>query len=425
VLNKEIVIPSFSNDECNIRLLDSNLEKLASDNLEAEIEKFLSTYTKKPNHSIILINALGAGEYWGFNNRGDFFPEDQLKIESPLYGYKTFEVFGNLFRGHHNKNFFARDGEVVKALWIDDLKKVYLLVEVFPSGEDLIEKLEQRIPVSVSMGCRVLYEVCSYCMKKIEKFSERCEHLLYRMGETLPDGSQIYAVNYYPIFFDISEVRSGADKTAYVLKKVASDKVAQEFKEIPSNVVAPVQVEPSAIRKYIDEITARELPIPPQFENVISEFPPEESLGALSSLGIVLSPDEFKRYYKIFPGIEEDYPVELLKILHPLANLRSVYRPFISGRIRIIVKRIPSNVEESKDIEYLKYRVSLMRLLQKLFSRFFNLMPLFGASSVEIGPLSDNYIKTAYLPYKFGFDEPKPLDFEDENIIQYILDKIT
>ena len=55
-----------------------------------EVQQYLDQV--KPDHRKIsvLVNALGAGEFWGSNINGDHFPEAGLLHEGPDYGFKTF-----------------------------------------------------------------------------------------------------------------------------------------------------------------------------------------------------------------------------------------------------------------------------------------------------------------------------------------------
>ncbi len=74
-------------------------------------------------------------------------------------------------------------------------------------------------------NCKVSYDQCSICLKKNKTISSYCEELKNHMNEILADGRQVYADNIKPRFFDISFVPVGADRTARVLRKVASSNV--------------------------------------------------------------------------------------------------------------------------------------------------------------------------------------------------------
>ena len=76
-------------------------------------------------------------------------------------------------------------------------------------------------------NCRVPFDICSICDNRAKTTKEYCEHLRYNMKQMLPDGRKVKAINYKPLFFDISFVRKGADPTAFTLANVtAGEKIA-------------------------------------------------------------------------------------------------------------------------------------------------------------------------------------------------------
>lgn len=204
----------------------------------------------------VLVNAVSAGEYWGPNTNGDFFSEESLKFACDLslicprerdYGHKTFEKYAFPYRHHVNKDTGKSVGERVKlAIWNDDMKRVELIHFLRRDSEfdefgdiikvgapDLVKEIEDGSEVSVSMGCKVAYDICSKCANKAKNISLYCDHLKYAMSQVLPDGSQIYALNPFPRFFDLSYVLRGAEKTAKVLKNLSLN--AKEVMKTASN----------------------------------------------------------------------------------------------------------------------------------------------------------------------------------------------
>lgn len=392
---KTITIPFQDKEGIRISLISKkDLHKIASDDLSRELDEFLSNNPPRKNESYLLINALGAGEIWGPNSRGDYFPESQLKVESPEYGYKTFEIFGNFYEHHQNKVFLNRIGYVKKAIWVDDLKKVYLIVSTGkmygPTAEKIVIDIESGKPVATSMGCRVPYEVCSICLKKITSFPERCEHLKYRMNEILEDGTQIFAINYYPLFFDISVVYSPADQTSYVLAKVAADKTADMEKRFPA-LTLPLAADEDAYRKaaLIRLLRQRE-PLLKELEYMYNYFDPRELLSALTLAGIILSPFEFNRYFGKFPGFVEKISPELLNIIPQLAEKRSIYEPYVQKRITIIIQSSPHPSAEITP-EYIKYKLFLQRILPSILERFRELLSILDGEMISINPELLNY----------------------------------
>jgi hypothetical protein len=89
-------------------------------------------------------------------------------------------------------------------------------------GKNTLQKIHDGEYPATSMGCRVPYDVCSICENKARFRSEYCEHMRQMPGKIFPDGRKVFVYNHYPRFFDISFVFIGADRTSFVLEKIAS-----------------------------------------------------------------------------------------------------------------------------------------------------------------------------------------------------------
>ncbi len=211
------------------------------------IKQAADTLPQREDGIWVLLNALGAGEYWGSNSNGDYFPEESLKYACDLsydcpkvydYGFKTFEKYAFPYRHHVNKDPRKSVGERVKlAVWNDNMKRVELIHFLRRSSEfddfgdiikvgapDLVEQIENGEICSVSMGCKVPFDVCSVCGNQAKNIASYCDHLKYAMNQVLDNGIKVAAHNTRPRFFDISYVEKGAEKTAKVLKKLAACK---------------------------------------------------------------------------------------------------------------------------------------------------------------------------------------------------------
>lgn len=226
-----------------------------------KVQQYLEQLAPHPNKIYVLVNALGAGEFWGSNINGDYFPESSLIHKGMDWGYETF-YNAYPFKHHVNKDPSRSFGKVELACWHDDMKRVELVVSVDRElalkfgAQDVVDKLEQGMFPDVSMGCKVPYDLCSICLdwksyrraqstfepgkhKTVGQavlLSHRktpirgvsvtrddyCEHLGKMLNKILPDGRKVYAINDYPRFFDISFVFIGADKTAKVMAKLAT-----------------------------------------------------------------------------------------------------------------------------------------------------------------------------------------------------------
>ena len=88
MIDKEILFDFPDNPSPPMQLMDTQFfEKTAgySDDLQIAIDRL----EKKVDHIYVLINALSAGEYFGPNKNGDFFPEKEL-----VKHHKTYESLG-------------------------------------------------------------------------------------------------------------------------------------------------------------------------------------------------------------------------------------------------------------------------------------------------------------------------------------------
>jgi hypothetical protein len=222
------------------------------------------------------VNALSAGEYFGSNINGDFFPEaalihspndwrgipqvDKIRAKGWPYGYPTF-YNSHPYAHHRNKDSSKAFGEVEVAAWNPSMKRVELVVRIDEEkcarfgAQGIWDKIKSGGYPDVSMGCRVPYDTCSICLdwdaykKAIATFDPKrhktpgdaalevhrrrpirglsitrkdyCSHARDQMNKILPDGRKVWVFNDYPNFFDISFVFIGADRTGKTMLKIA------------------------------------------------------------------------------------------------------------------------------------------------------------------------------------------------------------
>jgi len=127
-----------------------------------EVQAYLEKLQPSPTKIYVLVNALGAGEYWGSNINGDWFPEASLIHEGPVYGYETFYQ-AYPYKHHVNKNPENSFGRVVLSCWNDAMKRVELVVEIDRDkaqrfgAQDVCDKLDKNMFPDVSMGCLPKY----------------------------------------------------------------------------------------------------------------------------------------------------------------------------------------------------------------------------------------------------------------------------
>lgn len=280
-----------------------------------EVQAYLEKLQPSPTKIYVLVNALGAGEYWGSNINGDMFPEESLIHKGPVYGYETFYQ-AHPFTHHANKDPSKSFGKVTLSCWNDDMKRVELVVEIDRNlatkfgAQGVVDKLDNSQFPDVSMGCKVPYDLCSKCLDwakyrkaqstfdpsrhrtvgvAVLEFHKKnpirglsvtrndyCVHLKTMLNKILEDGTKIYAINDYPRFFDISFVFIGADKTAKVMAKLAFAAMGPSSPIVPSWLVAERMgyVQPG-VEKRFEKVAGLDSSVPPKEENMDPERTPE------------------------------------------------------------------------------------------------------------------------------------------------------
>lgn len=240
-MDKLVQIPKYFADtfEPSVQIIDADYWT-SNVKTASEAFDFIKNVKPKPGHRFILVIAMGAGEWWGANKNGDFFPEQDL-----LKNYQHFEtkyneqgqVNGGALVFKHHKNKLAENhpwfGTVVKSFYNTKMHRVELLLDIHGSkGQDIIDRVNKGEDIAVSMGVRIPYDICCICRNKAKTREYYCDHLKYELGKFLPDGRKVYAINGdydYSVhpkplnFFDISIVFRPADMTGYMLKKVAEE----------------------------------------------------------------------------------------------------------------------------------------------------------------------------------------------------------
>lgn len=196
-------VTSFSIDRDNVEILDNELVKTASEILLPEGHEY------DPDFVYMKVRAVSAGEYWGCNKNADFFPEEELKKN-----YKTF-FDAHVFKNHENKEVEKAIGDVLDAVWNDEMKYVELFIRVDKRIAPTIARgFEKGFMTDVSMGCKIDYSICSICGNQAKTQSQYCDHIKYERHKVRDDGKKVFEININPRFHDISAVLNGADRTA-------------------------------------------------------------------------------------------------------------------------------------------------------------------------------------------------------------------
>ena len=310
----------------------TTMEKLAKEchTPDALLQK-MADIKPREDGRYVLLNAMGAGEYWSINRNGDYFAEWSLKGEDPPkdvvdtlskhaahvpnqgrkekgeYGYETFLKYAHVFRGHRNTDPVHKVGDVVAAAYNDKMKRVELITFIDKTAApDVVQRIDNGEPVAFSMGAKLSADRCSICNNCARTRAEYCEHLQTKLGQVLEGGRLVFAYNDFPRFFDISEVNRPADRSAWMLKKVAFvqelvatppeaiDKESTIVKNIPAETTQDPKQETSPellafVKKQVKKDMAR------RDRTKIAHldfFEPEAFIHTATALGIVLTPEE-------------------------------------------------------------------------------------------------------------------------------------
>lgn len=399
-MKKLLLFPGKTEKGIFTFLLDEehdHLVKTASE-YHPEISNYINSAIPILGKTQILLTALGAGEWWGPNVNGDYFPEKALSHFGKDYGYKTFEYNAKVYRHHINKDPTANYGDVILSVYNPTYHRVELIVGLDNKrAGDTVEKINNGDYPDWSMGVRVPYDICSNCGNRAPTRKQYCECLKYYMRRVHPStGKMVYAINTIPRFFDISEVLIGADKIAKTLKKVASaeripalssayiaeklaeNKSAELKKKIPAGSPPASEDRVSDLVRSIPEVKAKEPSLPRNVLDSLAARPLPKVMSTMSLMGILPKPKEFQRIVLISVGRKnladqldernmcfdpmiakdptpahssmldmkpENFDPEIMNILNPFLPERSYAAPHLTKRISIMIKRAAPDEE--------------------------------------------------------------------------------
>jgi hypothetical protein len=326
--------------------------KLAHVKTASEALDYIKNVKPMPGKTIILVLAMTAGEFYGFNRNGDGWSERPMRIGKTIIGpdevlpkhYQSFENSANVFRHHINKDPEKRIGQVVRAFYNWPMHRVELLLALDnQQAEDIVQEIESGKYPACSMGCKVKYDVCNICGNCAPSRKEYCDHAKYQLGETLSNGKPVGVWNPSPKFFDISMVRRPADRLGFMMKKVAEsvpelhsgselgEYVAEASKKVANlrklsliqkvlNGSIPAAKTDSGttheVKQFNDAVAAPAAASMPPIDDAtirqLISYRPAEVLSTLASMGILLTTPEFLKYFvwKFAPDI--DIPEEYL-----------------------------------------------------------------------------------------------------------------
>lgn len=312
-----------------------NLEKRAGD----EFAYKTASLPPPDGEEYVHVIALGSYEAYGPNRKGDAFPEDVCRRY-----HDTFRKYGRWYREHiHNDP--ARSYGVVKlSAYNEKMRRIDLIVALNATpkaceknggliADEELMRLYSGDTISVSMACRVSYDICSGCGDKARTLSEYCTErtcVKYggrktNLGKIFEDGHILCSINPDPTFFDISYVRVPADRTAHsigILKQsvnpllaVSDDYIVQlyktpdDFRKSAASFFSSIYRRPDVMdsfvrlkNKLLDKLSSMEKEIRPRDEfrfyfqekNVPIKFPnPKELLRKAAGHRCLIPPAVF------------------------------------------------------------------------------------------------------------------------------------
>ena len=193
----------------------------------------------KPDKDHFLLHVIGLGDYeiFGSNSNADAFS----KSANVKY-HNTFVKNGAYYHEHRHHD-YRKDsiGEIKMSVHNDTMSRVELAVwgrirprEGFDkTAEEQYQKLRDGKKLSVSMSCRVPEDRCNCCNHRAPSTAEYCVHMKNTPGQYIPELQKFaFVFNDDPTFFDISDVKRPADRTARQIEAVFS-KAASSDRRVP------------------------------------------------------------------------------------------------------------------------------------------------------------------------------------------------
>jgi hypothetical protein len=297
----------------------------------AQFDTDLNNIEKKAGYTYLHLITTGSGEKYGPNNNGDYFNKQACEMTPFLggglkkmagglleYHNPTFMEFGKVYKNHQNRHKKGTpSGYIVKAAYNNDMDRGELIVGVENENwSKELQKVAEEKPIFFSMACDVKHDTCSACGNQASKLSEYCDHLRNDMLSISKEGHQVYAINDKPLFHDISGVFKPADKIAFALRKVASDRVLSSAEIASLHGLSP---RVDIMRKYAGTKPSKRIDLLMKLAAIEKEILASTSGDPVKDLMIPFSgckghgPDEF-----------EDSTVNLMKNQDPGALFGSM-----------------------------------------------------------------------------------------------------
>lgn len=205
--------------------------KRAGHELADAVKKMAFAPGEVPIHAL----AMSAHEAGGANRNADTWYEEDLRKD-----HHTFEKYARFFRDHRNGDPAKSYGLIKKSYYNPEMKRVELIIALNGTKEAAdrngglvadkeINTLEKGDELPGSMSTKIAKDICLCCGNESRTRAEYCDEstcshggMKKHAGRVCDDGQVVCVSNHGNKFFDWSAVYRPADRTAYVLGKVAS-----------------------------------------------------------------------------------------------------------------------------------------------------------------------------------------------------------
>ena len=255
--NEELMQAVAAHGEAMTSLIeyDRGVKSASSDLVS---KKLLEEYRPKDDHTACIhLIAMGNSDQYGFNRNGDYFAGDVLEKRA-----HTFVTNGHVFREHRNKDPKKALGQVKWAGYDPKgMQRVELIIHIDKDkAEEEYEMAKKGSALNFSMSCRVPNDRCSCCGNEAKTQARYCDHLKYNMGRYM-DGFHKYAFAYndMPTFFDISRVKTPADRIARHLEYMFKDDADMAKAASAGNILIPSAVAAAAEGINLDGLELDEM----------------------------------------------------------------------------------------------------------------------------------------------------------------------
>lgn len=187
----------------------------------------LDQYRPDKDHFAVHLIALGMHPWFGHNKNADAFTKDACVAK-----HQTFVTHGAMYLEHNHRSKDLSIGSIKYAACNLQTPRVELIAwydmpHRNKKTEEIYESVKMGSARAFSMSCRIPHDVCNCCGNQAKSPADYCEFMKRRPGQWIPELQKYaFVTNPDPTFFDISDVKNNACRTALYLKYMHGDEAA-------------------------------------------------------------------------------------------------------------------------------------------------------------------------------------------------------